>query len=288
MRDEAPIVPASGWAAWATTLAAGAMSVLAVLALAAGLAAGRLAEEWQGALAGTATVRLSGEPDTMEFRAAQAMEVLRQTPGIAGARLLGAEEQAALLAPWFGDGAALDGLPVPQLIDLRLEGAGPDAAALQSRLDLASEGAVYDDHAAWRAPLEQAARSLAGLAWAAMALVALAAGAMVALAARASLASHLDVVRVLRIIGADDRYIASAFTRRLSARAAIGATAGTAAALLSLALLPEIGIDRALKPALLPGPAGWAAILVGVPAVAALIAWATARRAVSRQLARMP
>lgn len=286
-RSDPPIVPSSGWAAWLTAAAAAAMSFLAVLALAAGLAADRLARDWQGAFEGTATVRLVGEPDTMEIRLAQALEVLRQTPGIAAARPLEPDEQAALLAPWLGPAAGAVDLPVPRLIDVSVAPPGPDVEALQARLERASEGAVYDDHGAWRRPLASAARGLSRLAWAAAALTVLAASAMVALAARASLAGNAEVVRVLRIIGAEDSFIAAAFTRRLSARAALGGLAGTAAGLAALASLPGIAADPGLTDVLLPGPAGWALLLAGVPALVALIAWATARRAVSRELERM-
>lgn len=286
-KPEPPIVPSSGWAAWLTTAAAAAMSFLAVLALAAGIAAGNLAAEWRGAFEGTATVRLVGERDTMETRLAQAMEVLRQTPGIAAARPLTPEQQAALLTPWLGEAAGFADLPVPRLIDVTIAPPGPDVAALQSRLDLASDGAVYDDHDAWRQPLTRAATGLSRLAWVATALTVLAAAAMVALAARASLASHAEVVHVLRVIGAEDSFIAAAFTRRLSARAALGGLVGTALGLAALLSLPEVAVDRGLTEALLPGIAGWLGLLVAVPAVVALIAWATARRAVGRELERM-
>lgn len=283
----APIVPSSGFAAWLTALSAGAMSFLAVLALATGLSAGRLADQWQGALDGVATVRLTGAPDTLDVRVEQAMEVLRETPGIASARPLDKAELAALLKPWLGRDEVLDGLPLPRLIEVRIEPPGPDVEALRSRLDLASDGAIWDDHDAWRQPLAHSAAGLSALAWTAMALVILAAAAMVALAARASLARHTQIVRVLRLIGAEDGFIARAFTQRLAARAGLGGLVGAGLGLAALAALPEIGIDAALKPALLPGPMGWLAILLAVPATAALIAWATARQAVARELARM-
>lgn len=286
-RTDPPIVPSSGWAAWLTTAAAAAMSFLAVLALAAAIAAGNVADAWRGAFQGTATVRLPGEADTMDIRVAQAMEVLRQTPGIAEARPLSRDEQAALLAPWLPDSSMLEELPVPQLIDVTLDPPGPDAAALQARLDRASEGAVYDDHEAWRQPLTRAADGLARLAWAAVALTVLAAAATVALAARASLASHAEVVHVLRVIGAEDGFIAAAFTRRLSGRAALGGLAGALLALLALMTLPSVAADAGLADTLLPGPVAGLVMLLAVPAAVSLIAWATARRAVARELARM-
>lgn len=287
-KKESPILPRSRSAGWITWLSAVAMSFLVVLALAAGLAAGRLAADWGGAFDATATVRVTGEAATLDARVRRAAELLAATPGIARARVLERDELVALVSPWLGQAAALEGLPLPRLIALRLDGAGPDRAALQARLEKAVEGAVYDDHNAWAAPLARAALSVAGLAWTAAALVLLVAVTMVALAARAMLARHAEVVRVLRVVGAEDGTIAAAFTRRLSGRSAGGALVGTALALGALWLLPEIGLDAALKPVLLPGLGGTVMVLLAVPAGAALLVWATARGVVARRLARMP
>ena len=116
------------------------MSFLAVLTLAAGLAAIRLADEWRADLAGVATVRVSPGEGDAEARVAAVTEVLRTTPGIARVRVLSDDEQAALLAPWLGDAAGMADLPAPRLIDITLDGAGPDADALQKRLDLTVRG----------------------------------------------------------------------------------------------------------------------------------------------------
>src|SRR5215467_10890084 len=61
----------------------------------------------------------------------QAAEIARATPGIAEVRPYTAEESARLLEPWLGGGLALDALPVPRIIVVRLaSGAPPDLAAL--------------------------------------------------------------------------------------------------------------------------------------------------------------
>ena len=286
-RRHPPIIPRTGWSAWLTLLAAAAMAFLALIALAGGLAAERLADQWRGALEGAATVRIPGEPDTLELRTRQVMAVLEATPGIASARPLTREEQVALLEPWLGRTGAFDALPVPQLVAVETEPPGPDVAALQERLERASEGAVFDTHDAWRARLAGAADTLSRLAWGAAALVVLTAAVMVGLAARASVAAHAEVVRTLRVIGADDPFIVRAFTRRIALRAGMGALAGTALAVGVWLALPEIGIDEALKPALGPEVAGWIVLALAVPVAAALVTWAVARQAVARELGRI-
>jgi cell division transport system permease protein len=223
----------------------------------------------------------------LEAAVTSALVVLGTSPGVAGARVLSDAEHRALLQPWLGAGDWLNDLPVPRLIEVRLEGPGPDPQVLQARLDQAAPGAIYDGHAAWRLPLERAAAALRRLAWAATALVALAAAAMVALAARASLAANAEVVRVIRLIGAEDRFVEAAFVGRLTARAAAGGAIGALAGAGALALMPELAPGTPMAVSLGPSGSGWAVLLAAVPAGAALVAWLTARHAVRLMLRRM-
>jgi cell division transport system permease protein len=63
--------------------------------------------------------------------------------------------------------------------------------------------------------------------------------AMITLAANAALAANSQVIRVLRLVGAMDRYIARAFVRRFTLRALGGAAIGTVAGMIGVALLPS-------------------------------------------------
>ena len=285
--DDSPIVPRSGWAAALTALTALAMSFLAMLTLSAGIAADRLAENWRSELAGVATVRISVPRDELEARVTAALAVLATVPGISNVRLLSDAEHLELLEPWLGTGDWLDDLPVPRLMEVRIEGPEPDRVEVQALLDATAPGAVYDDHEIWRQPLVHAATALRRLAWFATALVALAAAGMVALAARATLAGNAEVVRVIRLVGGEDRFIENAFVRRLAARAALGGLAGSVLGIASVALLPELAPGTALALSLAPSPAGMAMLLFAVPTVAALIAWATARHSVRLMLRQM-
>jgi cell division transport system permease protein len=285
------IVPGSGWAAALTALSALAMSYLAVLTLAAGMAADRLAGTWHSELTAVATVRVAmptrEPPDALEARVTAALVVLASAPGVADARLLSDAEHLFLLEPWLGAGDWLDDLPVPRLIEIRLDGPGPEPAVLQAQLDAAAPGAVYDDHALWRGPLVRTATVLRRLAWFATTLIALAAAGMVALAARATLAGNAEVVRVIRLIGGEESFIENAFVHRLAARAALGGLAGALLGAASLALMPELAPGTPLALSLGPDPLGWAVLLVAVPAVAAAIAWTTARHSVRLMLRQM-
>lgn len=280
------LLPSGGWGSALVVLAALGMAFLACMTLATALAANRLGAEWQTTLSGSATVRLPGDAnDTAEIEAA-VLDILRATPGIAEARPLAREEQAALLEPWLGGGVALSSLPVPRLIDVTLSDTGPDLATLRPALEAIAPGAVYDDHDAWRGPLIEGAAAIQRLALAASLLVAVAAAGVVALAARASLAGNVEIVRVIRLIGGEEHFIVRAFVRPLAWRTGLGAAVGAGAAALALAFLPEMGRSVGLD--LAPEPERLVALAAGVAGVSALVGWGAAQLAVRRALAELP
>ena len=161
-------VPPTGFTARLTVLTSGAMAFLAVFALALSLATGRLADRWSDELAQTSTLRISAPQDQMQAQTRAAINVLETTPGVAEARALSADEQRALLAPWFGPDMPLDTLPLPQLIEVIADDDGYDAAGLRARLAAEVPGAVLDDHGAWRAPLLAAAQRVRLIIWLAL------------------------------------------------------------------------------------------------------------------------
>ncbi|MTH35394.1 cell division protein FtsX [Paracoccus limosus] len=233
------VVPPTGFTAQLTLFSAAAMAFLAVFALALALATGRLAERWSSELAETVTVRLSAPPEQMDEQTVTVMEVLKTSPGVANARLLPDAEVEKLLEPWFGPDVPVEALPVPRLIEVT-EGAGFDADALRLRLQGEAPGAVLDDHTRWREPLVKAASRLRFLGLVSLLLIAATSAAMITLAAKASLAANGQVIRVLRLIGARDITIATAFVRRFTRRAALGAAAGTVIGMIAIWALPAM------------------------------------------------
>jgi len=232
------VVPPSGFTAQLTLFAAAAMAFLAVFALALSLASGRLATSWGEELARSATIRIVAPLDQRAAQTQAALRILETTSGVQSARALTDAEQQELLAPWFGPDLALDSLPVPRLIEVVETTDGMDGTGLRLRLAAEVPGAVLDDHARWRAPLVRAASRLRLLGWVATLLIAAAVAAMITLAAQAALAANAQVIRVLRLVGATDRYIAQAFIRRFTLRALSGAAAGTVLGMIAVLLLP--------------------------------------------------
>lgn len=279
-------VPPSGQTARLTVFASAVMAFLAVFALAFALASGRVADRWGDELARTSTLRLTAPGDEMAAQVQTALTILQTTPGVASARALTGDEQKALLEPWFGPDLPVDTLPIPQLIEIVEDGGGFDAAGLRARIAGELPSAVLDDHTEWRRPLVRAAGALRSLGWLALALIAGVTGAVITLAASASLAANAQVIRVLRLVGAKDTYIARAFVRRFTLRAVLGALIGTVAAMVVLAFLPAADTAGGFLTGLGFAGAGWITPLL-IPPLAGMVGFVATRAAALRMLKGM-
>jgi len=272
------VVPPTGITARLTAFAAAAMAFLTVFALALSLATGRLADRWGSALAQSSTIRVSAPEEQMDAQVIAVMDVLATTPGIADARVLTDDEQRALLEPWFGPDLPLDTLPVPRLIEVLETAEGYDAAGLRARLAGEAPGAILDDHTRWRDPLVRAADRLRTLGLISILLIAATTAAIITLAASAALAANEQVIRVLRLVGARDAYIARAFVRRFTLRTLAGALSGTALGMIAIWLLPDAEPTGGFLTGL--GFHGWQWLLpLLIVPLAGLVAFIATRRA---------
>lgn len=277
------VVPPTGHTAYLTVFTAGAMAFLAVFALALSLATGRLSDRWSDALARTATIRLSTPLGQMEAQTDALKRVLDTTPGVARYRIMPMSEQRALLTPWFGPDLPLADLPLPRLIELTEDVPGYDADSLRQRLAGEVPGAVLDDHTRWRRPLVLAAQGLRRLGWLSLILIGGSMAAMVTLAAQSALAANGQIIKVLRLVGARDIFIAKAFVRRFTLRTLAGASAGTLAGVLAVLLLPAADPAGGFLTGLGFTGWGWLTPLV-LPPLAAAVAYFATRRAALRML----
>lgn len=276
-------VPPTGMTARLTVFVAAVMAFLAVIAMAVSLTTSRVAGIWAEELAQSATLRLPADPANADALLLSALEVLETTPGISNVRALSTDEQQALLEPWFGPDLPLDALPVPQLIDIVADGNGYDAGGLRARLTAQVPGAVLDDHSAWRAPLLEAASRVRLIGWSVILLIGATVAAMITLAAQASLAANVQVIRVLRLVGAKDVYIARAFVRRYTLRVGLGAIVGVIAGVIAVLLMPQGDASSGMLLGVGFAGAQWLWPLL-IPLLAAIVAFFATRAAAFRRL----
>jgi cell division transport system permease protein len=106
---------------------------------------------------------------------------------------------------------------------------------------------------------------------------------MITLAANAALAANAQVIRVLRLVGARDAYIARAFVRRFTLRALSGAAIGTVAGMIGVALLPSTEAAGGFLTGLGFTGAGWL-LPLALPPLAAIVAFLATRASAFRKL----
>ena len=250
---------------------------LACLSAVGAAAADRAAHGWARQLRSEATVQVRPRVgETGAEAAARAAETLSGVPGVAEAEAMDRKTAEALLRPWLGD-AVLPDLPIPHLVTVRLDRAGPASAVSLSRA-LASAGldATVDDHSLWRGEVERSAALITILALAAFALTAGAAGAAVAYATRAGMAAQAGVIETLSLNGASDSAIAGLYQTRYGLLAAAAGGIGAMAAMVMVAGLRFLGGTDGVTPAL---PLMWSDVLIlsPCPLLAATVALAAAR-----------
>ncbi len=277
------MVPKTGFTVQLTVFSAAAMAFLAVFAVALSLATERLADRWSAELARTSTLRISAPQDQIAAQTEAALRVLQTTPGVGSARALSDDEQIALLEPWFGPDLPVASLPIPRLIEIVETGDGFDATGLRARLQAEVPGAVLDDHTRWRAPLVAAAERLRSLGYVSLALIGGATAAMITLAAQAALSANAQVIRVMRLVGATDAFIAGAFVRRFTLRAFSGAAFGALAGAAGIFFLPEADVAGGFLTGLGFVGLHWLWPLA-IPPLAGAVAYVATRTAAFRRL----
>ncbi|HXP29802.1 MAG TPA: FtsX-like permease family protein [Stellaceae bacterium] len=269
------------------------MVYLASLATSGALVLDGALARWDNGLSGTLTVAIPAT--TADDGVAAALAVLKATPGVTAAAALDRNATAKLVEPWLGSGVSAEELPLPRLIDVRTDvGSTIDFAALRARLAATASGAVLDDHRLWLGRLRGLVLSVEATALAIVSLIGAAAVLTVVFTTHAGLAVHRDVIELLHIMGARDRYIAAQFQREALRLGLTGGLLGLALAVMTLLGLGHaaeapraLAQGLALLPALQLEPWHWAA-LAAVPIAAAIIAMLTARFTVLGALARLP
>jgi cell division transport system permease protein len=269
------------------------MVYLATLSVAAGMAVNRSVDKWNIGLEGTVTVEIAASNAAAENageRMARALSLLRETAGVRSAIPIPDDEIARLLEPWLGQGDVPLTLPIPQLIDVRLEaGTKLDLDALGTLLANAVPGARLDDHQYWTERLSDFGRSVQITSAFIVALVALAGAGTVVFATRAGLAIHREVIELMHLVGSRDSYIAGQFQAHAMSLSLRGGVVGLALGAATLGVLR--GIAAPIEGSLLPTvniTAGAWAVLAALPLLAGLIATITARVTVVRALREMP
>ena len=234
------VVPAGSVTSRSLTLVVAIMCFLACLTAGCVYMVNQSASAWLRDIASEVTLQIEPKErvDT-EKSVREAAAFLARQPGVRAVKPLSQEESAALVEPWLGKTDALKALPIPRLIAVEIDAAAPpDMEELRTRVAAELPGAALDDHRHWQQQIRTVTRSLALGGLAILMLVGAATTAIIVSATRSSMMSNHEIVEVLHLVGATDRYIAREFERhflRLGVRAGL---VGASCAMLVFLLMP--------------------------------------------------
>ena len=222
------------------------MAYLAAMALLAHLTVLGLVDRWRTDLAAVVTVEIplqilpDGAPDltTKEAQIALVTEILTGTPGVLSVEVIAEDQAFDLVTDWVGESLTLDTLPLPVLIDVRLDPDAPTSAeVLVTRLANAAPEAALVDHGHWLGDLERLSTAVAGIVAGALGLAVFAGTATVAAVTAAGFAAWRPTIRLLHTLGAEDGYVVRAFVRSAVRQGLLGGTGGIVLAIATVAAL---------------------------------------------------
>jgi cell division transport system permease protein len=291
----APIVPKNSIAGRSLTAVVAIMTFLAALTTGAAMVVLNAASDWQSEVGREVTIQVRPTPGRdIELDLRKAADLARAAVGTADVRIYSRNESARLVEPWLGSGLALEDLPIPRLIVIKLAaGARPDFTALRQALAAQVATASLDDHRRWIDRMRTMAGTAVGGGIAILALVLAATVLSVTFATRGTMAANRPIIEVLHYVGATDAFIADQFQRHFLALGFKGGAIGGGAAILLFAVVEAAnswlagtaGGDEiaALFGNLTIGVSGYMAILLQVVFMALVTAFAS-RPTVNRTL----
>ena len=290
-----PIVPRSSIAGRSLAAVVAIMTFLASLTTGAVMLVVSAANDWQSEVGREVTIQVRPAPGRdLEADVRNAIEIARATPGIAEVRAYTKEESARLVEPWLGAGLALEDLPIPRLIVVKLmSGARPDFSSLRQVLAARVSTASLDDHRRWIDRMRTMAGTAVAAGVAVLALVLAVTVLSVSFATRGAMATNRPIVEVLHYVGATDGFVAGQFQRHFLMLGFKGGALGGGAAMVLFGVVEAANAWLAGTPAgdqvaalfgnFSIGVSGYLAILAQIVLMAVVTALAS-RRTVNRTL----
>ncbi len=276
----------------------GLMTLLAMLALTASFALSAMTDRWSSGLENKASIEIPAEDkngailnkEKIKSITFDVEDFLRTHPAIEDVQIMDEEQIAELIAPWLGEGLALEGIPLPGILSVTFNADVIfDIPSLEENLKAISPQIRLDTHESW---LKDVLRFTGALNFAAI-LITIIIGittiVAVAGAVHSRMAIYHDELELLHLMGAGDRYISRQLQRHtliISFQGAIaGAMAGTIILFIigwltgrmEISLIPEFSLSIVQI-----------FLLLVLPFIISLLGMLTARQTVLRVLTQMP
>ena len=248
---------------------------------------------WQVGLSNKLTIEVVELPvvaDTNQpTTATKVLQALQDMPDVISAELVDSSKLLALLKPWVGQVGLLEDMKLPSLIDVEVKQTPDmDLDVLTKTLQEISPGIRVEPHTRLQGTLFTFGQALKTISYVIMAMIVCVILIVMTLITKSSLLAHRAIIDVLRLIGANNKYIARQFQRQAFFAAFKGGIIGIVLAIpviYSLSWLTGyLGIPEVLKGVI--GPHVFV-ILAFIPFVISFLSMVISRIAVFRTLVRM-
>jgi cell division transport system permease protein len=239
MSKETPLLPISDAREAALFFVIGALCFLAALAALTTRGTYKAAAAWGAQIEGEITVVMRG---TERHAAESLADDVGKLASVLDARVLSREEITTLLEPSLGAGGVPAGLPLPLIMAVQADtAAGDPIEAIEVQMKRAGIEGDVAGNAGYSATVGATLGTMRLVALSIVALLSATAIAVIAFATHAALLARKDIVDVLHLSGAEDRFIAGLFESRFWNLALRAGAGGAIAALMVTALIVFTG-----------------------------------------------
>jgi cell division transport system permease protein len=212
-RSNAPIVPPGSVTGHSLALVIAIMGFLASITACGVYVVFNAANVWTNRISAEITIQVQPRADSSsDDRTAEIVQFLKGQNGIARVTPFSQEQSLKLVEPWIGRSEVLKNFAIPKLIAVQIDmSSPPDIATLKTVLESKFPGALLDDHGLWRNEIRRLTRLLEIGGIGMLFLMAMATAAVIVAAATSALASNREIVSVLNLVGAEEKFIARQF-----------------------------------------------------------------------------
>ena len=254
-----------------------ALVFVAALISWAALEGERLAAGWDRRLTGSImvevlpNVRAKDPQRELDERLALVRRALANTPGVKSHGVISLDETKSMLRPWLGEvDATRLGIPLPRVVSVELSGVVRlDEELLAAKMKGLSSLVNIESSDSFAGSFKGALRASRVLLGGIVLLILGALSAVLSYATKASIGVNRRAIGIMRMVGAENGYIESRLSNKMTRMALSGGAAGYALAVCAIAAMSAY--VRGIWPEFSPHPSGFA-LLAAIPAIAAVMA----------------
>lgn len=189
------------------------------LAFMSGIFTYSLTDNWKSSLTGKLTIEFPVNVDGVkesitEKQKEEVINIVQAVPGIISIRKIKEADILKILEPYLSGTAVPDDFPFPTLFDVNMEkDSSVNLLDLTAKLSKISQNVRIHEHSRWYEPIAQLSLGLFGFSMLLAILILMTVCATIIFITRKTLREHHEVVKILQLIGAKDKYISSQFRR---------------------------------------------------------------------------